>query len=304
MPSPIPARDSAAAKASGPASWNGTASSGSVRSAAQSRKTAPGTCPRANSCREVPSTRQRQSTMRMPGRDRFSATQSGSASSSGRANEAGTRPVSQGARALLAMIAALMVAPFLPDADKVRALRDAIPGAGAGIYLNTASAGPVPAEVDAAIRGVRDREVRVGRGDGASAEGALARRDEARAVIAALVGTPVDEIALTHGTLDGMATAVGAVPLAAGDVVLATDEEHPAVDRLIGALVRRRDVRVRRVPVDRERPARSIEAEFDDAVASGARLCLVPHVTWATGRRLPVESIAAAARAAGAWTIV
>ena len=198
-----------------------------------------------------------------------------------------------------------MVAPFLPDADKVRALRDAIPGTGAGIYLNTASAGPLPAEVDAAMRALREREVRIGRGDDATAEEALARRDEARGVLAALVGAPVDEIALTHGTLDGMATAVGAVPLGPGDVLVATDEEHPAVDRLLAGLVRRHDVRVRRVAVDRDRALSEIETEFGDATAGGgARVCFVPHVTWATGRRLPVDAIAAAARAGGAWTVV
>ena len=39
----------------------------------------------------------------------------------------------------------------MPDAEKVAAVRQALPAVGAGIYLNTGSAGPLPAETAAAM---------------------------------------------------------------------------------------------------------------------------------------------------------
>ena len=56
-----------------------------------------------------------------------------------------------------------MVAPFLPDAEKVAAIRAALPALGAGIYLNTGSVGPMPAETAAAMAEIVEYELRVGR---------------------------------------------------------------------------------------------------------------------------------------------
>ena len=44
-----------------------------------------------------------------------------------------------------------VVVPFLPDPEKLAAVREAIPALGAGIYLNTGSVGPLPAETAAAM---------------------------------------------------------------------------------------------------------------------------------------------------------
>ena len=40
-----------------------------------------------------------------------------------------------------------MVTPFLPDDEKIPAIREALPATAAGIYLNTGTAGPLPREV-------------------------------------------------------------------------------------------------------------------------------------------------------------
>ena len=57
-----------------------------------------------------------------------------------------------------------VVVPFLPDADKLAAVRDAIPALGAGIYLNTGSVGPLPAETAAAMAEMAAWERDIGRG--------------------------------------------------------------------------------------------------------------------------------------------
>jgi len=44
-----------------------------------------------------------------------------------------------------------VVVTFLPDAEKLAAVREALPALGAGIYLNTGAVGPLPAETAAAM---------------------------------------------------------------------------------------------------------------------------------------------------------
>ena len=56
-----------------------------------------------------------------------------------------------------------MVDPSLPDPEKLAAVREAIPSLAAGIYLNTGSVGPLPAETAAAMADMAAYERDVGR---------------------------------------------------------------------------------------------------------------------------------------------
>jgi selenocysteine lyase/cysteine desulfurase len=93
------------------------------------------------------------------------------------------------------------------EADKVRALRELLPAAGAGIYLDAATFGPLPAETAEAMRQAEDWELRVGRVTAGREEDVDQRADEARAVIAALIGAAPDAIALAYGRDDAIALA-------------------------------------------------------------------------------------------------
>jgi len=83
------------------------------------------------------------------------------------------------------------------DAEKVAQLRELIPATGAGIYLDTAYRGPIPAETAAAMREADDWELRVGRAAEGREEDVQQRVAEAQAVLAALIGADPDEIGLT-----------------------------------------------------------------------------------------------------------
>ena len=50
--------------------------------------------------------------------------------------------------------------PFLPDPEKLAAVRDGLPSLAAGIYLNTGSVGPLPAETAAAMADMADVRAR------------------------------------------------------------------------------------------------------------------------------------------------
>src|SRR5258705_7870209 len=110
-----------------------------------------------------------------------------------------------------------VVGPFMPDAGRVAAVRRALPAVGAGIYLNTGSAGPIPAEVAAVMADLEGWEVRTGRASAEFFEDFLERLAEARAAVAAVLATDVDAIAITHATTEGMKLATWAVDWKPGD---------------------------------------------------------------------------------------
>jgi len=90
------------------------------------------------------------------------------------------------------------------DDSRLAGLREMIPATGAGIYLDTATRGPLPAETAAAMRQADDWELTVGRAWEGRAEDLIQRDAEARAVLAALVGGDPDHVVLTHGRVDGL----------------------------------------------------------------------------------------------------
>jgi selenocysteine lyase/cysteine desulfurase len=182
-----------------------------------------------------------------------------------------------------------VVSPFLPDDAKLHAVREALPAVGAGIYLNTAEAGPLPAETAAAMAEIADHELRFGRAHAADLEDAADRRDEARAAVAAVLAADVGSIALTRGSSEGVAIAVRGVDWAPGDRVVTISDAGAATESAVVGLRERRGVSVVRVPV----PTASDDAgplvtAVDDP---SVRLVVLPHVT-ATGRLLPIADVA------------
>ena len=104
-----------------------------------------------------------------------------------------------------------MVTPFLPDDEKIPAIREALPSTAAGIYFNTGTAGPLPRETARAMADAEAWELPTGRADINFYRDSLERRAEARASIASVIGTDPGRIALTHAATDGMNVAARAI---------------------------------------------------------------------------------------------
>ncbi|OGN88102.1 MAG: hypothetical protein A2X23_11020 [Chloroflexi bacterium GWC2_73_18] len=193
-----------------------------------------------------------------------------------------------------------MVSPFLPESEKVAAVRAELPATGAGIYLNTGTAGPLLLVADAAMRETAERELRVGRADPAGWEEVEQRRAEARATVGAIVGAPVGSVALTHCTTDGMNVATWAIDWRPGDRAVTSRFEHPGG---LGPLLTVRD----RLGVDLELAdlgdggddVRTLAA-LDRAIIPGTRLVALSHVAWTNGAVLPIAEIARLAHERGA----
>ena len=192
----------------------------------------------------------------------------------------------------------------MPDDEKLAAVRAALPAVEAGIYLNAGSVGPLPAETAKAMADLEAWELRTGRGHIDYFEEFLARMDEARGAVAALLGTDVDAIALNHSTTDGMNQAIGTIDWRQGDRAVSTRLEHAGGVGPLQALHARLGVDLDLVDVAPDADDDAALAAFDAAIIPGTRLVEVAHVSPMTGAVLPVAAIAELAHAKGALFVV
>jgi L-cysteine/cystine lyase len=126
-----------------------------------------------------------------------------------------------------------MIEPFLPDAERLAVLREALPATAAGIYLDTLTAGPLPAETARAMAEADEWDLRTGRAGLDRAADLEQRMEEARGVLAALLGGQPDDILLTHGIADSIAVASRLAARSPGRAGHLEVVEH--VDPLTGA---------------------------------------------------------------------
>src|SRR4051794_34526705 len=240
-------------------------------------------CPAAWTCGALPSGRQRRSRTRVSGRRRFSVSHSVVARSSGRA------------KPLMVGIIRAVVDPSLPDPEKLAAVRAGLPALAAGIYLNTGSVGPLPAETAAAMAELVDYEVRIGRSHPDYWEGFLERMAEARGTVAAVLGADVAEIGLVHSTSQAMNAAVWSVDVRSGDRIVTTQAEHPGGLGPVQVAASRAGAELVIADVGTGADDDAILAAFDAAITPRTRIVALSHVLWTSGARLPVREIAALA---------
>ena len=192
----------------------------------------------------------------------------------------------------------------MPDAEKLAAIRQAIPALSAGIYLNTGSVGPLPAETAAAMAEIAAWERDVGRAHVDSSADLLSRMAEARASVAAVLGTDVSAVGLTHSTTDGMNAATLIADWRAGGRAVTTRHEHAGGLGPLFALRDRAGVTLTLVDAGDDGDDERTLAAFEAAITPDTRLVSVSHVAWTTGAVLPVAAIAELAHARGALVLV
>ncbi|MFL5779226.1 MAG: aminotransferase class V-fold PLP-dependent enzyme [Chloroflexota bacterium] len=196
-----------------------------------------------------------------------------------------------------------MVLPFMAESEKLAAVREALPAVGAGIYLDGATAGPLPAETAAAMAEAEAWELRTGRVHPGAEDDAAQRAAEAQAAAAAVLTVDVDDILLTHGAAEAIAIAARAPDWRTGDRVVTSTLEHPAVLASLRALARRAvDVDV--VDVGQGDDEDRMLGALGAAIQPATRLVVVSHVAWANGALLPVARIAELVHARGALLAV
>ena len=187
-----------------------------------------------------------------------------------------------------------MVDPFLPDAQKIAAIREMLPATGAGIYVDALSAGPFPAETARALAEADEWELRVGRAGAGRDEDIGQREDEARAVIAALLRGDPSDVVITHGVGEGQAQlALSLPPSVGGRWIQVTGGDPCAPAAIRGVAVARGAVAVEVAP---DGAARLLQG--------GIGLLVLPHVDERTGALLPVADLSRLAHDAGALVLL
>jgi len=197
------------------------------------------------------------------------------------------------------------VSALSAEVDKVAALRLALPALGAGVYLNTGSCGPLPAETAAAMAEVADWELRLGRASPDTYYDVLQRMEEARASIAAIIGADTRDLALTHAVTEAMNVAIWGIDWRPGErAVSARNFEHAGGLSGLYAVRDRLGVDLELVDIGAGGDRQRVLAAFDAAIIPGTRLVSVCHVSHATGAVLPIAEIAEIAHARGALLAV
>lgn len=169
-------------------------------------------------------------------------------------------------------------------------------------YLNHASIGTVPRQVQEAHRGYlevceRNPWLYMWGGDW------NAPREAARRSAAGLLGCEPAEVAFTHNTTEAFNLLAHGLPLAAGDEVLFSSLNHSGASACWFHMATERGFSVRRFEI----PPRDVPGlSADDVVALHAeqirpntRVLVFPHVDNMVGLRHPARELAAAARARG-----
>lgn len=167
--------------------------------------------------------------------------------------------------------------------DEVRA---AFPVLGRFAYLNAGTFGPLAATTADAVRERLRSDLEEGRTGPPYFEAMTQLRDGSRARIAALLGVPAENVALTTSTTRACNIVVAGLGLTRGDEVVTTDSEHFG---LLGPL-HASGARVRIAAV-RDRPAgQALEAILAE-VTPRTRLVGLSHVSWMSGHVFPLSEL-------------
>ncbi|HEX2763889.1 MAG TPA: aminotransferase class V-fold PLP-dependent enzyme [Allosphingosinicella sp.] len=166
-------------------------------------------------------------------------------------------------------------------------------------YLDCAKMSPLSrAAVEAGRRGLerkaRPWEVR--------AEHFFDESERLRALFAELIGCTADDVAIIPSVSYGMATAMGNLPVAAGQKIVTLAEDFPSGILAARALAERSEARL----VTVERPAGGGEwtAGLLEAIDGGTALVISPHTHWVCGTMIDVEAVARRCRSVGAALVL
>ena len=149
-------------------------------------------------------------------------------------------------------------------------------------YLNAGTFGPLSRATLEAMSSLRAWEGVHGRSSRLYFDEMLERRERVRALLADQIGVPVETVALTDSTTQGVHVVVMGMPLGRGDEVVTTDAEHFG---LTGPLVASgATLKVARV---RDAPAADVFDLVLQEVSPRTRLIATSAVSWIDGKLIP-----------------
>jgi selenocysteine lyase/cysteine desulfurase len=177
-------------------------------------------------------------------------------------------------------------------------LRALFPITKRAVYLNHAAVSPLPTPtiqaVEAQLRDVHEN-------GSVNYPSWLGVKEEARALLARLLGARPEQVAFMRNTSDALSTVANGLDWKSGDNIVTFRREFPSN---IYPWLRLRDAFGVEVRMCEERDGRVDLDELEDLIDSHTRLVAISHVQYASGFRADLERLGSAARRHDALLVV
>ena len=171
----------------------------------------------------------------------------------------------------------------------IDAIRAQIPLTRECLYFNTGGIAPSLDPVTAVLVGEYQEIAQHGPPLIMDYQRHAARLEEARQELATFCGVEAADLCLTHGVADGTTTVFNGIDWQAGDELILTDEEHPAVKIPAERLTGSHGVQLRYLAIGGGES--EILQRLEELITPRTRLLALSHVTTDTGTKLPAQAI-------------
>ena len=171
--------------------------------------------------------------------------------------------------------------------DWVLEIRKQIPALREGLYFQTGALGPSPMPVIARVKDLLDAQEK-GPANPQYSKVLAEAEDASRPGIATTFGARVEEVALTHNTTEGLNIVLWSINWKAGDEIVVSDQEHPALMMPSYNLQSRFGVSYRRAAID---VGEDVVNNVLRQLSPRTRLVAMSHVSRETGRVIPARAL-------------
>lgn len=186
---------------------------------------------------------------------------------------------------------------------EIEPIRAEIPATASVIYLNTGWQGPSPRSVIAAVHETLALEAEAPTGPSANVKKLEISR-KARRALADLINATPEEVSLQQNTTEGINIVVSGLGLQPGDEVITCSLEHPSVVVPFYYSRERYGVTAKIVHLSGQDSDADILVRFEEALSPATKLIILSHVTYGSGRLLPIRDICRLAHARGAHLLL
>lgn len=186
----------------------------------------------------------------------------------------------------------------MKNEDPFKKIRAQFPHAPKTVYFNSASYGPFAKPVANAISENLNLRLRANRDD---SHDAFENSDYLRGAYAKLIGASKREVGLGLNTTHGLNIAAYGLPLKAGDEIICSDVEFPAIIYTWREVADRRGLKIRQIP--------SVDRCFDldrleKAIGRRTRVVCVSWVQFFNGYKLNLKALSEVCRRRGLYLVV
>ncbi|MGK7889709.1 MAG: aminotransferase class V-fold PLP-dependent enzyme [Leptolyngbyaceae cyanobacterium] len=178
-----------------------------------------------------------------------------------------------------------------PESDRLVQQRQQFPALQTKTYFNYGGQGPLPQSAIAAI--TKAHQTLQAEGPFSMAAYGLAAKEteRTREAIAQALHVPPKTLSLTHNVLTGCNIILWGLPWQAGDHILLSDCEYPAVIATVHELQRRFGIEYSFCPLMETLNQGDPVAAMSAHLRPQTRLVILSHVLWNTGQVLPMADM-------------